>query len=91
MPMSLEKVVIMSRSSLAFVRDLAKSLRSSTKNIWLSDFESVILCMYVCMYVCTCTYIIYVSGQIAQVVEHQTADPWIVGSSLTSGEQCKNC
>ena len=39
-------------------------------------------CMYVCMYLC---------GQIAQVVEHQTADPWIVGSSLTSGEKCKNC
>ena len=43
MLMSLEKVGIMSRSSLAFVRDLAKSLRSSTKNTWLSDFESVIL------------------------------------------------
>ena len=33
--------------------------------------------MYVCMYVC---------GQIAQVVEHQTADPWIAGLSLTFGE-----
>ena len=43
MPMSLEKVVTMSRNSLAFVRDLAKSLRSSTKNIWFSDFDSVIL------------------------------------------------
>ena len=31
----------------------------------------------------------YVCGQIAQVVEHQTADPWIAGSSLTSGEKCK--
>ena len=30
-------------------------------------------------------------GQIAQVVEHQTADPWIAGSSLTSDEKCKNC
>ena len=30
--------------------------------------------MYVCMY-------IYVHGQIAQVVEHQTADPWVTGSS----------
>ena len=30
-------------------------------------------------------------GQIAQVVEHQTADPWVAGSSLTSGEKCKNC
>ena len=37
--------------------------------------------MYVCMY----------RGQIAQVVEHQTADPWVAGSSLTSGEKCKNC
>ena len=42
--------------------------------------------MYVCIYVC-----MYVSGQIAQVVEHQTADPWVAGSSLTSGEKCKNC
>ena len=33
----------------------------------------------------------YVGGQIAQVVEHQTADPWVTGSSLTSGEKCKNC
>ena len=33
----------------------------------------------------------YVCGQIAQVVEHQTADPWIAGSSLTSGEKCKYC
>ena len=24
-------------------------------------------------------------------VEHQTADPWVAGSSLTSGEKCKNC
>ena len=40
------------------------------------------MCVYVCMYVC---------GQIAQVVEHQTADPWVAGSSLTSGEKCKNC
>ena len=39
--------------------------------------------MYVCMYVC--------SGQIAQVVELQTADPWIAGLSLISGEKCKNC
>ena len=38
--------------------------------------------MYVCMYVC---------GQIAQVVKHQTADPWVAGSSVTSGEKCKNC
>ena len=37
--------------------------------------------MYVCMY----------GGQIAQVVEHQTADPWVAGSVLTSGEKCKNC
>ena len=36
--------------------------------------------MYVHMYVC----------QIAQVVEHQTPDPWVAGSSLTSGEKCKN-
>ena len=28
---------------------------------------------------------------IAQVVENQTADPWVAGSSLTSGEKCKNC
>ena len=40
--------------------------------------------MYVCMYVC-------MYAQVAQVVEHQTADPWIAGSSLTSGEKCKNC
>ena len=41
--------------------------------------------MYVCLYShATC-------GQIAQVVEHQTADPWVAGSSLTSGEKCKNC
>ena len=33
----------MSRSNLDFVRDLAKNLRLSTKNIWLNDFESVIL------------------------------------------------
>ena len=38
------------------------------------------LCIYVCMY-----------GQIAEVVEHQTADPWVAGSSLTSGEKCKSC
>ena len=42
------------------------------------------VCMYVYIYVC-------ISGQIAQVVEHQTADSWIAGSSLTSGEKCKNC
>ena len=34
---------------------------------------------------------LFVCGQIAQVVEHQTADPWVAGSSLTSGEKCKNC
>ena len=39
----------------------------------------ICVCMYVCMY-----------GQMAQVVEHQTADPWVAGSSLTSGEKCKN-
>ena len=39
--------------------------------------------IYVCMYV------VY-SGQIAQVVERQTADPWVAGSSLTTGEKCKN-
>ena len=44
--------------------------------------KTLYVCMYVCMYVC---------GQIAQVVEHQTADPWVAGSSLTSGEKCKNC
>ena len=44
------------------------------------------VCMYVMMYVC-----IGQIGQIAQVVEHQTADPWVAGSSLTSGEKCKNC
>ena len=44
--------------------------------------------MYVRMYVCSQSD---KSGQIAQVVEHQTADPWIAGSSLTSGEKCKNC
>ena len=54
------------------------------------------ICMYVYMYVCiymyVCVYIcIYSGGQIAQVVEHQTADPWVAGSSLTSGEKCKNC
>ena len=37
--------------------------------------------MYVCMY----------DGQIAQVVERQTADPWVASSSLTTGEKCKNC
>ena len=47
-----------------------------------SDLRIFRLCMYVCMYVC---------GQIAQVVEHQTADLWVAGSSLTSGEKCKNC
>ena len=41
--------------------------------------------MYVCMHVCM------YSGQIAQVVEHQAADPWVAGSSLTSDEKCKNC
>ena len=45
--------------------------------------------MYVCMYVCMYGQIAQ-CGQIAQVVEHQTADPWIAGSSLTSGEKCKN-
>ena len=44
--------------------------------------------MYVCMYVYKTDSS---GGQIAQVVEHQTADPWIAGSSLTSGEKCKNC
>ena len=41
------------------------------------------VCMYVRMYIC--------SGQIAQVVEHQTADLWVTGSSLATGEKCKNC
>ena len=48
---------------------------------------NVYLCVYVCVYMYMC---MYVCGQIAQVVEHQTADPWIAGSSLTSGEKCKN-
>ena len=42
------------------------------------------VCMYVCVYVC-------MECEIAQVVEHQTADPWVAGSSLTSGEKCKSC
>ena len=51
----------------------------------------VYVCIYVCMYVCiyvyvyVCMYVCMYSGQIAQVVEHQTADPWVAGSSLTSG------
>ena len=49
----------------------------------IKQSRSLTLAMYVCMYV-SC-------GQIAQVVEHQTADPWIAGSSLTSGEKCKDC
>ena len=50
-------------------------------------------CMYVCMYIHACMWSDSsgVCGQIAQVVEHQTADPWVAGSSLTSGEKCKNC
>ena len=54
-------------------------------------------CMYVCMCVCVCVCVCMhvcmdvCSGQIAQVVEHQTADPWVAGSSLTSGEKCKSC
>ena len=31
------------------------------------------------------------SGQIAQVVERQTADLWVASSSLITGEKCKNC
>ena len=38
-----------------------------------------------------CSLCMYVCGQIAQVVEHQTADPWVAGSSLTSGKKCKSC
>ena len=53
----------------------------------LNWFNKYSVCMYVSMYVC-----LYVcSGQIAQVVEHQTADPWVAGSSLICGEKCKNC
>ena len=53
------------------------------------------VCLYLCMYVCGQIaqfggQIAQVGGQIAQVVEHQTADPWITGSSLTSGEKCKS-
>ena len=47
----------------------------------IKQSSSLRLTMYVCMYVCIH----------AQVVEHQTADPWVAGSSLTSGEKCKNC
>ena len=47
-------------------------------NMEIKQSSSLMLAMYVC-------------GQIAQVVEHQTADPWVAGSSLTSGEKCKNC
>ena len=50
----------------------------------------IYVCMFVCMYVCMWSDS-SVCGQIAQVVEHQTADPWVAGSSLTSGEKCKNC
>ena len=50
-------------------------------NMGIKQSSSLTLAMYVCMY----------RGQIAQVVEHQTADPWVAGSSLTSGEKCKNC
>ena len=53
-------------------------------SVYLYICISVYVCMY--MYVCICMYV-----QIAQVVEHQTADPWVAGSSLTSGEKCKNC
>ena len=52
----------------------------------MAAFYSFLVTFYVCMYVC-----MYVCGQIAQVVEHQTADPWVAGSSLTSSEKCKNC
>ena len=65
---------------------------------WLNNFMYVCMyvcvCVYVCMYVCmhVCMYVcMYGSGQIAQMVEHQTADPWVAGSSLTSGKKCKNC
>ena len=47
------------------------------------------VCMYVCMYVCVyvCMYVCK-SGQIAQVVEHQTSDLWVAGSNLTTGKNC---
>ena len=34
---------------------------------------------------------VYIYMYVAQVVEHQTTDPWVAGSILTSGENCKNC
>ena len=43
----------------------------------IKQSSSLRLTMYVC--------------QIAQVVERQTADPWVSGSSLTTGEKSKNC
>ena len=39
--------------------------------------------MYVCMWWSDSSG----GGQIAQVAKHQTADPWVAGSSLTSGEK----
>ena len=59
----------------------------------IRDRQDPVKGMYVCMYVCISGQIaqVCISGQIAQVVEHQTADQWIAGSSLTSGEKCKNC
>ena len=65
--------------SLSWGYTVATELPSS---MGIKQSSSLTLAMYVCMYVC---------GQIAQVVEHQTADPWVTGSSLTSGEKCKNC
>ena len=62
---------------------VVSAVKSAMKMV---DFSRKVQLKYVCMYVC-----MYVSGQTAQVVEHQTADPWVAGSSLTSGEKCKNC
>ena len=46
--------------------------------------------MCVCMYVYENSSFQF-SGQIAQVVERQTADIWVTSSSLATGEKCKNC
>ena len=73
-------------------------MNCTQESICISIYMCVCVYVYVCMYVYVyvymyvCVYVyMYTCGQIAQVVEHQTADPWVAGSSLTSGEKYKNC
>ena len=72
----------------------APSAPMMTGTIWC---EYMYVCMYVCMGFKTTKTQLRAAGvcmyvcQIAQVVEHQTADLWVAGLSFTSGKKCKSC